>query len=83
MVQPKDNSKKLKLLGDYASQPSRAIFIFCLLNNIPHEIKLINVIKLEQYDEEFKKINPNAKVPAIVDGDVNLFESHTILRYLH
>ena len=29
-------------------------------------------------------MNPNAKVPALTDGkDINLFESHTILRYIH
>ena len=38
---------------------------------------------MEQYSAEFKKVNPNAKVPAITDGGVNMFESHTILRYLH
>ena len=42
-------------------------------------------MKMEQYKPEFKKINPNGKVPAISDknGQINLFESHTILRYLH
>ena len=32
--------------------------------------------------EEFKKLNPNGKVPAILDHGFNLYESHTILRYL-
>ena len=38
---------------------------------------------LDQYKPEFKQINPNGKVPALIDGDLNLYESHTILRYLH
>ncbi len=37
---------------------------------------------LEQYAPEFKKINPNGKVPAITDNGFHLNESHTILRYL-
>ena len=39
-------------------------------------------MQLEQYNEDFKKVNPNAKVPAILDGDFPLYESHTILKYL-
>ena len=27
-------------------------------------------------------MNPNAKVPTLVDGDVVIWESHTILRFL-
>ena len=46
-------------------------------------MKEVRVMKMEQYTPEFKKINPNGKVPAIVDGNVNLFESHAILKYIH
>jgi glutathione S-transferase len=31
---------------------------------------------------EYKAMNPNAKVPTLVDGDVMIWESNTILRYL-
>ena len=31
---------------------------------------------------EYKAMNPNAKVPTLVDGDVVVWESNTILRYL-
>lgn len=36
------------------------------------------------YTEEFKKINPMAKVPALIDteNNLNLAESHAIIRYL-
>ncbi len=53
------------------------------MNKIPFTWKEVRVTKLDQYKPEFKKVNPNAKVPAITDGDLNMFESHTILRYLH
>ncbi len=74
---------KLILMGDYGSQPTRAVFCFLKINKVPFEFLEVRDFKLEQYTSEFKKINPNGKVPAIIDGQVNLFESHTILRYLH
>ena len=33
-------------------------------------------------DAAYLKLNPNAKVPTLVDGDVVVWESNTILRYL-
>jgi len=75
-------------MGDYGSQPTRAVFLFCKINKIPFEFKEVSVFKMEQYSAEFKKINPNGKVPAIsdqrADGKVsNMYESHAILKYLH
>jgi glutathione S-transferase len=32
--------------------------------------------------DAYRKLNPNMKVPTLVDGDVAIWESHTILRYL-
>jgi glutathione S-transferase len=32
--------------------------------------------------ESYRKLNPNMKVPTLVDGDLVAWESHTILRYL-
>jgi glutathione S-transferase len=32
--------------------------------------------------DEYRKLNPNAKVPTLIDGDLMIWESHTILRYL-
>src|ERR1700742_2311346 len=31
---------------------------------------------------DYLKLNPNGKVPTVVDGDAVIWESHTILRYL-
>ena len=31
---------------------------------------------------EYKKLNPNSKVPTLIDGEVVIWESNTILRYL-
>jgi GST-like protein len=42
----------------------------------------VNIIEGEQFDPGFMAISPNAKIPAIVDGDTALMESGVILLYL-
>ncbi|MGE5146021.1 MAG: glutathione S-transferase family protein [Candidatus Eiseniibacteriota bacterium] len=32
--------------------------------------------------DDYRKLNPTAKVPTLVDGELVIWESHTILRYL-
>uniref|UniRef100_A0A7S4HMT1 Glutathione S-transferase n=1 Tax=Vannella robusta TaxID=1487602 RepID=A0A7S4HMT1_9EUKA len=61
---------------------ARAIRYFLLASNIEHETKIVDLMKGEQKTEEYKAINPHQKVPALVDGDLKLFESGAIIRYL-
>ncbi len=42
----------------------------------------VDTRKGEQFAPDFLKINPNGKVPAIVDGDATVFDSNAILLYL-
>ncbi|MBL6078070.1 glutathione S-transferase N-terminal domain-containing protein [Belnapia sp. T18] len=42
----------------------------------------VDTRKGEQHGPDFLTINPNAKVPAIVDGDQVVFDSNAILLYL-
>jgi GST-like protein len=49
---------------------------------LPYEIVKVNLAKREQFTPEFTALNPNQKIPAIVDGDVTLAESGAILIYL-
>jgi GST-like protein len=42
----------------------------------------VDTRKGDQHKPDYLKINPNAKVPAIVDGDVTVFDSNAILLYL-
>ena len=42
----------------------------------------VDTRKGDQHKPEFLKINPNAKVPAIIDGDALVFDSNAILLYL-
>jgi GSH-dependent disulfide-bond oxidoreductase len=55
---------------------------------LPYNTKFIDVWKGEQFTSDFIKINPNSKIPAIVDHDgpggkpYTVFESGAILLYL-
>jgi GST-like protein len=67
----------------YHSTPnSRKIALFLEETGMPYEIVPVDVRKGEQHDAAFLAINPNAKLPAIVDGDARVFDSSAILMYL-
>ena len=42
----------------------------------------VDTRKGEQHTEAFRAVNPNGKLPAIVDGDATVFDSNAILLYL-
>ena len=48
----------------------------------PYEIVVTDTRKGDQHTPEFRAINPNGKTPALVDGDVKVFDSSAILLYL-
>jgi GST-like protein len=49
---------------------------------LPYETIPVDTRKGEQHLADFLKINPNAKTPALVDGDAIIFDSNAILLYL-
>jgi GSH-dependent disulfide-bond oxidoreductase len=49
---------------------------------LPYEAIPVDTRKGDQHESGYLKINPNAKVPAIVDGDAIVFDSNAILLYL-
>lgn len=49
---------------------------------LPYEPVPVDTRKGEQHKPEFLAINPNGKVPVIVDGDATVFDSNAILLYL-
>lgn len=52
---------------------------------LPYETHLIDITKQQQHTSEFLTLNPNGKIPTIVDRDENnftVFESGAILIYL-
>jgi len=49
---------------------------------LPYEAIALDVRKGQQFAPQYLAINPNAKAPSIVDGDVTVFDSNAILLYL-
>jgi GST-like protein len=55
---------------------------------LPYDAHTINIMKGDQFKPEFVKINPNSKIPALVDLDgpggqpISIMESGAILIYL-
>jgi GSH-dependent disulfide-bond oxidoreductase len=49
---------------------------------LPYELVPIDTRKREQFSAAFLAINPNAKSPALVDGDAVFFDCNAILLYL-
>lgn len=51
---------------------------------LPYSVHVIDIRKNDQFTPEYVAINPNSKIPAIVDHDTDMavFESGAILMYL-
>lgn len=71
------------IYGDKRSGNCYKIQLVCALLNIQHEWIDIDVMAGECQTAEFKKLNPNAKIPLLVlDNGETLSESNAILNYL-
>lgn len=72
----------------FVSPNARKIHMALEELGLPYEIRWVDITRGEQFDPEFLQVNPNGKIPAIVDHDgpggapIALFESAAILLYL-
>lgn len=71
----------LKFYYSGAPNPTK-VALFLEETGLPYEGIPVDTRKGEQHKPEFLAINPNAKLPAIVDGDATVFDSSAILLYL-
>lgn len=71
----------LILYGQGGSQPSRAVWWACLLEDLPFELR---DVRIDQFGPTgpLAKLNPTGQVPTIRDGDFVLYEMPAILGYL-
>ncbi|MEZ5862742.1 MAG: glutathione S-transferase N-terminal domain-containing protein [Geminicoccaceae bacterium] len=71
----------LKFYYNTAPNPMK-VALFLEEAGLDYEAVPIDTRRGDQHTPEYLAINPNAKVPAIVDGDVVVFDSNAILLYL-
>jgi GST-like protein len=71
----------LKFFYNAAPNPMKIALLLEELG-LAYEAIPVDTRKGEQFAAEFLAINPNAKVPAVVDGHVSIFDSNAILLFL-
>ena len=71
----------IKFYFNLAPNPTK-VALMLEETGLPYEIVPVDTRKGEQHTSAFRAINPNGKVPAIVDGAVTVFDSSAILLYL-
>ena len=71
----------LKFYYSGAPNPTK-VALFLEEAGLPYEAIAVDTRKGDQHKPDFLKLNPNAKVPVIVDGDTTVFDSSAILLYL-
>lgn len=72
----------MKLYMHPVSTTSRPVMQFIADNNIDVTQQVVDILKGEQYGEDYIRLNPNHLVPMLDDDDFRLTESAAILRYL-
>jgi len=71
----------IKFYFNLAPNPAK-VALFLEESGLPYEIVPVDTRKGEQHTPAYTAIYPNAKVPAIVDDGVVVFDSNAILPYL-
>jgi GST-like protein len=71
----------LKFYYNAAPNPMK-VALFLEESGLPYEPVPLDTRKGEQHQPAYLAINPNAKAPSIVDGEVTVFDSNAILLYL-
>jgi GSH-dependent disulfide-bond oxidoreductase len=71
----------IKFYYNAAPNPAK-VALFLEESGLPYEVVPVDTRKGEQHLAAYTAINPNAKVPAIVDDGVPVFDSNAILLYL-
>ena len=71
-------------LYTWSTPNGRKISILLEELKLNYKVIPINIMKNEQFNENFLKISPNNKIPAIVDNEnnISLMESGAIMLYL-
>lgn len=76
------NISNMHLYLDAYGPPCRAVAMVATMTGSKVERHYLDLLANNQFSEDYLKINPLHKVPFLVDGDLKLGESRTIMRYL-
>jgi GST-like protein len=71
----------MKLYFNLSPNPMKVVLALEEMG-LPYEPVPVDTRKGDQFAPEYLAINPNGKVPALVDGDETVFDSNAILLYL-
>ena len=71
----------IKFYFSGAPNPTK-VALFLEETGLAYEAIPVDTRKGDQFKADFLKVNPNCKVPVIVDGDATVFDSNAILLYL-
>jgi GST-like protein len=71
----------LKFYFNGSPNPTK-VALFLEESGLPYEAIPVDTRKGQQFAPAYLAVNPNGKVPAIVDGDTPVFDSNAILLYL-
>ncbi len=71
----------IKFYYNLAPNPTK-VALMLEETGLAYEPVSVDTRKGEQHAPEYRAINPNAKAPSLVDGDVTVFDSNAILLYL-
>jgi glutathione S-transferase len=71
----------MKLYGSPRTRSDRVTWLLKELE-LEYEFIAIDFLKQEHRSPDFLKLNPNGKVPVLVDGDLVIYESAAICLYL-
>src|SRR6267154_4806154 len=83
MLRRRFNKEKPMIKFFYNTAPNPTKVALCLEEmGLPYELAPVDTRKGEQHTASFLALNPNAKVPAIVDDGATVFDSNAILLYL-
>jgi maleylacetoacetate isomerase len=73
----------LKLYSYWRSSASYRVRIALALKNVAYDYVALDIAKGEaQHSAEYRALNPQSRVPLLVDGDFKLAQSLAILEYL-
>jgi len=72
----------MKVYGYFRSSAAFRLRIAMNLKGLEYETELVNLQAGDQLSDAYRRVNPQGRVPSLVDGDAVLVQSLAIIEYL-